>query len=710
MPIRNNNTSGDYRALLASFDAVFSASIAEKCVNLSDQEILAILSQSEYLKWRTRWYKGEYSQDFDESEIDAIQALAASIQDKLINGLDDCIDCQAGDCIEYAPNASIIEWSPSTPGDVNDIPDGYRENPWYIIDQSIIGGYVRGDVLCDANTTLPQYVWDYLSIIFTSGTPRFRVNVTGRGQVELHLLRLAFGGIALVWQDDDYTTADVVDLQSYSLADIAPGTVDLLTFIDNAIDGDFSDVLIHERYFDTVGDHHIDVSFLPILDANISQLGWGGGLRKVVLCGFDENMAPIPQFRIVDNGNGCRDFQYKYDDQNELAWVTLTTICDGDDGAPGADGQDGAPGIDGQDCDCNQTESEDFVDDTDGIKPTGLNKRCDMASYLVDIPLPSVFADTLQAYNDAVDNNEFMVLLSIVGAAALTIATAGTAALAYSAAVLSGAALGVTIYDTVLTIDTALATTEADSQFWQDVKCTIYCNLPNDAILDQQAANDIADAIDSDLTTTYPNAAPVIASMFRSFSSETRGKYNVYGALYDGDNCDLCACGGWVAYVRGYPYVSKYINLLGTTTKWPDGGVFYDGAWTDRDSLVQVEIDLTDTLAYITGISIQGASYKDSGDSGDRYVKLEVWDEANKNYVTVWSAPASTAGADSFRNLNGGTPGVPYPLLTTKIRITQEGWGENQGMSWDNNYISVINVYGGGPDVFQIENDEYNGV
>lgn len=397
---------------------------------------------------------------------------------------------------------------------------------------------------------------------------------------------------------------------------------------------------------------------------------------------------------------------------------TWTVIFDANPCKPVIVYQDGDIIVDGEVVVSGDTIINNVIiqPDTDHIKGDGLDKRCNLATYLVEVPLPSLANDLISEYQNANGNtNNFMLAMLAIGAVVVTGGWALGAIPAISAGLALGSIAGVGAYTAVNAVMDAIDITatiaEMDSVFWnQDLKCVIYCNLNNDAILDDEQMQTIANAIESDLASTYPNASQLLGVIFRTMSPESRGQYQIYGSLYAGHDCNLCACSGWVAYVRGYPYVSKYINLLGTTTKWPNGGVFYDGAWTDRDSMVQLEIDLSKTPAYITGLTVQGASYKDKYDSGDRYVKLEVWDEANKNYVTVWSAPASTVGADSFRNLNGGTPGVPYPLMTTKIKITQEGWGENQGMSWDNNYISVINVYGAGLNVFQIENDEYNGV
>lgn len=700
MPRRSNNTSGEYRALLASFDDVFAASIAEKCVNLSDQEILAILSQSEYLKWRTRWYKGDYSQDFDETEIDTITALAASIQDKLVNGLDDCIECQEGDCIEYAPNASFIDWSPSTPGDVNDIPSGYRENPWYIIDQSIIGGYVPGDVLCDANSTMPQSVWDYLSIVFTSGAPRFRVHVDGPGQVELHLLRIAFGGIALVWQDDDYTTADVVDLQSYSLGDLAPGTVDLLTFIDNAIDQDFSDILIHERFFETDGPHHIDVSFLPILDANITQLGWGGGLRKVVLCGFD-SMAIVPQFRQTENcvlefsGDGGDTWLPIFDASCAKSVITYNEITNNFE-------VDGEPIVSG-DTIINNTI---IIDDTGGIQPDGLNKRCDVASYYSELMLPSLIAEIVTAKQQSATNIEALgaiIAFAVAVTGVIVTGGLGTPVFAGIAIAVTGSTLGSLIQNA----DPTAIDAETTPQFWQDVKCKIYCAMPNDGIIDEQSQQDIADAVAT--LTNYPATIPLLAQSIRDFSAEALGKFNIYGALYDGSNCDLCACASWSFSLHDKGYQSQYETLENNTVNVLTGGnVYRDSTEPLHDDNLYVELDLSKTPAILTKIRITGKAYKKSGDEGGRSASLELWDETTNDWYTQYSfSYTSGAGEDkwAFSKPFGADTVLDFP--TTKVRIKQGGWGTGSS-SWEYTKLQIA-VIGEGINVLKMEFDEYNG-
>lgn len=352
-----------------------------------------------------------------------------------------------------------------------------------------------------------------------------------------------------------------------------------------------------------------------------------------------------------------------------------------------------------------------IIDDTGNLQPDGLNKRCDTASYLVDLPLPTL----IQEYITTQQNNANTVdIVSALIAFGLgiggIIVTGGTSAIAYIFAGLAIAADGSDLAAKILNIDPTLLAAETTAQFWQDVKCAIYCVLPNDGVLTPDVAQAIADNLESELLTTYPNAIPLLSDSFRMFSIEALGKMSIYGALYDGDNCDLCACGGWIRAIHGLPYTTKYATLYDATSHNPNSA-FFDAAQTVRSSHVTVEVDLSRTPAWITGVNAVANTYKDPGDpSSYGYAKCEVWDMDNQTWVTIFNGGLNAFGGDSFRNLNGGLPGQPYPVLTTKVRFELLAWGTNSNNSWGNNMIHGITLYGAGIDVFTLELNEFNGV
>lgn len=628
---RTNTTKEKYRALLAKFNEIFdNQTDAERCYKLTDQQVTALLSQTQYLHWRTRYVRDDGTQDFTDVEKDQIQALAADLEHRLITP-DDCVDCPDDTCVEYQPNASFIDWFPNDPFNPSGTPDGYAQPPWYVINDSVVGGYLDGDVLCDATTTLPASVWDYLSILFTSGAPRIRVHVSGQGQVELHLLKIALGGMALVWVDDDYATADVLDMQTFNLGDIAPGTLDLLSFIDNAIDGDFSDVYIHEVYIETPGEHHIDIAFLPILDLNIISMGWGGGLRKVVLCGFDQ-MAIVPVFRVVTSGD-CSTLEYKYNNEPDSAYVELFTVCDGDDGSPGT------PGAPGDDCDCEPNPEAPDMPETP-VNGIGTDKLCDFASFMVEVVLPDAFEQVTDAAIASATNDAFTaLLLGMLGAA-----TGGAGYVLFGIA----AAASAVFYGLRGAFDQYNATTaqtEAIPAFWDDVKCVIYCNMPMDGIFDQEAADTIADKILDELLGTYPNAAGFLSAIIRSLSPEIRAQYTVLGALYDGSDCGGCGCDpSWDYATNSHPLEcrpSQYLEIV-------------SGAWqndfteitteliSECHSEAQIIIDLRGEETEMYQIQAGSPAYPTDSGCGfpTRWRIIEAWNESTGQWYDVYRGTA----------------------------------------------------------------------
>lgn len=359
-----------------------------------------------------------------------------------------------------------------------------------------------------------------------------------------------------------------------------------------------------------------------------------------------------------------------------------------------------------------------IVDNTDGIAPPSLDKRCDVASYYADLMLPSYMAEIVTTIEQTSNNKD--ALSALIGFAVavtgiiFTPLTAGTSALAALGYIFAGFAVAETFGELsamVSEADAASVENEMTPQFWQDVKCKIYCILPNDGIVTPDVQQDIADNVET-LTASYPNAIPILAESIRQFSIEAIGRFNIFGALYDGSNCDLCACGGWIRNVTALPYTTKYAILHGSTAHVTGGGAFYDAAETVRSGLVTVEIDLSKTPAWITGATAKAYTGQDDGDADDYgYAKVEIWDMDAQSWVQVYTSGLSKFGADVYRNWNAGLPGQPVPILTTKIKFELLAWGINaENPQWVSNRIHEILLYGAGIDVFTLELNEFNGV
>lgn len=189
------------------------------------------------------------------------------------------IRCDAGSipvdepqCLDYPNNSPLLDWEPANPfTDPGGIPPGYVAQPWGVVPDPPVFPYQPGDVISGL------FGLPVLTPAVNQGLARVRIKFNGRGTVEVHIIKVALGGIALLTWDDNPFTARFIDT-----------SMDFL-----AIPPESGDEDIQEVTFDTDGDHHIDVTMLPRFGVEAGFLGYGGGIRKVVLCG--------PDLQFVDN-------------------------------------------------------------------------------------------------------------------------------------------------------------------------------------------------------------------------------------------------------------------------------------------------------------------------------------------------------------------------------------------------------------------------
>lgn len=346
-----------------------------------------------------------------------------------------------------------------------------------------------------------------------------------------------------------------------------------------------------------------------------------------------------------------------------------------------------------------------IIDNTETIKPDGIDKKCNMASYLVSIPLPDLATKLLDEHDNANDLDAFILGALAIGALVVT----GGFALGAIPALSTGLALGsigsvsaMLAIDAVLNnIDTAQARLEMDNTFWQqDAKCVIYCNIGNDGKLDDESMVRIATAIDAELTANYPNGAPLLSGIFRTLSTEARNKFMYFGAVYDGQNCDLCACESWTFGLHGKTYTSKYEVYSNNTIS--NGNVIRDGTYPEHDDFLQVELDLRKTPAYLTKIRVVGKVYKESGDSGGREARIELWDEINQAWIIQWETFFSTGvGEDKFSPTKPGGSDTVLLFPTSRVRVTLSGWGTGSS-TWEFTKLQIV-VTGNGYNVLEEE-------
>lgn len=243
-------------------------------------------------------------------------------------------DCER-DCFEFPPNADFIEWFPHDPftdPNPDPIPAGYNRAPWYIsqIDDPVWGtqpGDVATDLLRFPPGSLP-------TVIPASGLPRYRINLKGTGTVEVHAPNMFGGSIMQFTIDDNPLSVWTVDARRDTVS--APPETD--------------DDVIEEIEITEPGEHWIDVIIVSQLNEDIPFLHHGGGLRKVVLCGFDEMFDEFVQDWVAEN----LKFEFMEDcnlyfsvDAGDTfqavpGWAEYALACFR--GEPGADGEPGEPG------------------------------------------------------------------------------------------------------------------------------------------------------------------------------------------------------------------------------------------------------------------------------------------------------------------------------------------------------------------------------
>jgi len=216
-----------------------------------------------------------------------VAAVWSEIYDNIRACTDTPIETE-NDCIDYLPNSENITFAPQDPfSQPGLIPDGYVQPPFFVLGEpnliEQLLGLKKGDVLTGF------FGFPVLTPALGQGLARFRVHVRGTGVVELHFLKIPLGGMVLITEDDNILSANIVSLYK----DPVSLPLELITEI------------VVEIEFKEPGNHHIDVSFLARFNDELTFFTYGGGLRSVVLCGFD-NMGIDTSIEIEDEGMKLR--------------------------------------------------------------------------------------------------------------------------------------------------------------------------------------------------------------------------------------------------------------------------------------------------------------------------------------------------------------------------------------------------------------------
>lgn len=258
------------------------------------------------------------------------------------------------DCRELAPHHPAIEWFPHNP---------YTEPNWTGTGYSIGAWYVAPDAgLIDA--TPGAVVTDIAHVrVGVGDNAEFRLRVNGIGEAEMHFANVFSGGIGIIRVDG--VIVDSVDM-SQDATSVPPET---------------ENVTIWEWAFTDTGEHEIIVNMAPVVDDSLTPpVRYGGGLIKVVLCGFApqeaNNVIRVQDCTLQQSADGlnwtdvydlseCLSgagvdgasaelrvhegwIQWRQSD-DDPTWTNLIELTEltGPQGEPGEDGEPGATGATG---------------------------------------------------------------------------------------------------------------------------------------------------------------------------------------------------------------------------------------------------------------------------------------------------------------------------------------------------------------------------
>ena len=191
-----------------------------------------------------------------------------------------CFECDSCDdgCIEFLPNAAIIEYFPNDPFRTPSlIPPGYTRPPWYTDATFPIGGILPTDAMVDTLSV-------FAPALPLSGFPYARIHFSGVGEIEIELVQVPFGGIVVIDIDDDPTQLTIVDCSS-DIIDLVSISGILAALGFDVEDANLVGTKVIELEVTTPGEHFIDVNFIPSFGGE-TLLGFGGGIRRVSLCGL----------------------------------------------------------------------------------------------------------------------------------------------------------------------------------------------------------------------------------------------------------------------------------------------------------------------------------------------------------------------------------------------------------------------------------------
>lgn len=203
---------------------------------------------------------------------------------------------EEGDCANYLPYAPFAEYSPQNPYNEPDLtPPDYLMPPFMRntgFEYPELFGYKASDVFVPfgAVNIAPENV-------FMLNYPQIKISVRGSGQIELDLLSVQAGGFAVIKVG---SPPNILDILQELIIETGVIIIDLEN--DSASIPPESDIVIAEEInIEAAVNETTDVYvvFIPKLNDSLNALGFGGGIRSIGLCGFEQDamMAGIEDVR-----------------------------------------------------------------------------------------------------------------------------------------------------------------------------------------------------------------------------------------------------------------------------------------------------------------------------------------------------------------------------------------------------------------------------
>ena len=193
------------------------------------------------------------------------------------------IESENGDCFNYPLYSPFITYHPYNPWNGEEVPEGYQTPPFYIHDggSSFPPAYQNGDLIVPFSSIR---LIDYT--IFGQAVS-IKIEVYGSGQIELDLLSVPAGGVAILKVGENPPNpldiiAGIVNPETETIIELnldtfqTPPEDDIVSAQEINID---AGVGVKSTVW---------ISFLPVVDDSLLPLRYGGGIRAIQLCGFEE--------------------------------------------------------------------------------------------------------------------------------------------------------------------------------------------------------------------------------------------------------------------------------------------------------------------------------------------------------------------------------------------------------------------------------------